>query len=88
MAIYGADPEQLAQLGRTLTQQIDVVTQTMSTVDSTLAATVWHGPARQRFEQEWNQSFRQALARLNEAFAAAGQDCLARSGELQRIMGA
>ena len=38
MAIYGADPEQLAQLGRTLTQQIDVVTQTMSTVDSTLAA--------------------------------------------------
>ena len=50
MAIYGADPEQLAQLGRTLTQQIDVITQTMSTVDSTLAATVWHGPARQRFE--------------------------------------
>ena len=87
MAIYGADPEQLAQLGRTLTQQIDVVTQTMSTVDSTLAATVWHGPARQRFEQEWNQSFRRALARLNEAFGAAGQDCLARSGELQRIMG-
>ena len=87
MAIYGADPEQLAQLGRTLTQQIDVVTQTMSTVDSTLAATVWHGPARQRFEQEWNQSFRQALARLNEAFGAAGQDCLARSSELQRIMG-
>lgn len=87
MAIYGADPEQLAQLGRTLTQQIDVITQTMSTVDSTLAATVWHGPARQRFEQEWNQSFRQALARLNEAFGAADQDCLARSGELQRIMG-
>ncbi len=87
MAIYGADPEQLAQLGRTLTQQIDVITQTMSTVDSTLAATVWHGPARQRFEQEWNQSFRQALARLKEAFGAAGQDCLARSGELQRIMG-
>ncbi len=87
MAIYGADPEQLAQLGRTLTQQIDVVTQTMSTVDSTLAATVWHGPARQRFEQEWNQSFRQALARLNEAFGAADQDCLARSGELQRIIG-
>ena len=52
MAIYGADPEQLAQLGRTLTQQIDVITQTMSTVDSTLATTVWHGPARQRFEQE------------------------------------
>ncbi len=87
MAIYGADPEQLAQLGRTLTQQIDVITQTMSTVDSTLAATVWHGPARQRFEQEWNQSFRQALARLNEAFGAADQDCLARSGELQRIIG-
>ena len=87
MAIYGADPEQLAQLGRTLTQQIDVITQTVSTVDSTLAATVWHGPARQRFEQEWNQSFRQALARLNEAFGAADQDCLARSGELQRIIG-
>ena len=62
MAIYGADPEQLAQLGRTLNQQIDVITQMMSTVESTFAGTVWHGPARQRFEQEWNQSFRQALA--------------------------
>jgi uncharacterized protein YukE len=87
MAIYGADPEQLAQLGRTLNQQIDVITQMMSTVESTFAGTIWHGPARQRFEQEWNQSFRQALARLNEAFGAAGRDCLARSSELHRVMG-
>jgi hypothetical protein len=57
-------------------------------VDSVLAGTTWQGPARQRFEGEWNGSFKQALARLDEAFGIAGRDCVARSQELQRVMGA
>jgi uncharacterized protein YukE len=52
-----------------------------------LAGTTWQGPARERFGQDWNGSFKQALARLNEAFGAAGRDCISRSEELQRIMG-
>jgi uncharacterized protein YukE len=88
MTMYGADPEQLATLGRTLSRQIDTIHQLMGQVDGVLGGTTWQGPARQRFEQDWHGSFKQALGRLNEAFDAAGRDCVARSQELQRVMGA
>ena len=87
MSMYGANPEQLAHLGRTLTRQIDVINQLTSQVDGVLAGTAWQGPARQRFEQDWHGSFKQALGRLNEAFGAAGGDCVTRSQELLRVMG-
>jgi uncharacterized protein YukE len=87
MTMYGANPEQLAHLGRTLSRQITTIEQMTALVDAALAGTVWQGPARQRFEQDWQGSFKQALGRLNEAFAAAGQDCVVRSQELQRVMG-
>ena len=88
MTMYGANPEQLASLGRTLKQQINTIEGVMSTVTSALGGTTWTGPARDQFEQEWNQSFRTALNRLNQAFDAAGSDCIARSTDLQRVMGA
>lgn len=87
MSMYGANPEQLATLGRTLSNQIDAINQLMSTVDGVLSGTTWQGPARERFGEEWNGSFKQALGRLNDAFGAAGRDCVTRSEELQRIMG-
>ena len=85
--MYGADPEQLARLGRTLRDQIDAIGAMVATVDGALAGTPWQGPARQRFGQEWEESFKLALRRLEEAFAAAGADCVARAEELRRIMG-
>jgi hypothetical protein len=88
MTMYGANPEQLATLGRTLKQQIAAIDAVSSTVASVLQGTAWVGPARDRFEQEWSSSFRGALARLNEAFDTAGTDCIARSQELERVMGA
>jgi hypothetical protein len=87
MAMYGAIPEQLATLGRTLTNQIEAINSVMATVDGVLDGTTWQGPARDRFGEDWNGSFKQALHRLNEAFGAAGRDCVARSDELQRVMG-
>ena len=87
MITHGANVEQLTTLGRTLTNQIDAINQMMSTVDGVLNGTAWTGPARERFCEDWNGSFKQALNRLNEAFGAAGRDCVARSDELQRVMG-
>jgi uncharacterized protein YukE len=86
--MYGANPEQLTTLGTTLTRQIDTIAQVMSTVDGVLAGTTWQGPARERFVEDWNGSFKQALGKLNDAFGLAGRDCVARSEELRRIMGA
>jgi uncharacterized protein YukE len=87
MTMYGANPEQLANLGTTLQRQIDTIAQLMSTVDGVLNGTTWTGPARDRFVEDWNGSFKQALNRLNDAFGLAGRDCVARSDELRRIMG-
>jgi uncharacterized protein YukE len=88
MAVYGAVPEELDHLGSTLKRQIEPIGAVMSQVTSVLQGTTWTGPARDRFETDWNGGFRDALTRLNEAFEAAGQDCLARSQDLRRVMGA
>ena len=87
MSMYGANPEQLTNLGATLNRQIDAIAQVMTTVDGVLHGTTWQGPARERFVDDWNTSFKQALNQLNEAFGLAGRDCIARSDELRRIMG-
>lgn len=86
--LYGANPEQLEHLGSTLKRQIESINTVMSNVSSVLSGTTWVGPARDQFEAEWNGSFRGALTKLNEAFGAAGQDCLLRTQELRRVMGA
>ena len=87
MSMYGANPEQLAGLGRSLKQQTSAIDAVISTVGAALGATVWEGPARQQFESDWNSVFRTTLNRLNEAFERAGTDCVNRSAELQRVMG-
>ncbi len=88
MSMYGAIPEQLSGLGRSMKQQRTMIDGVISAVGGALAGTVWEGPARQRFEGEWNTTFKSALNRLNEAFEVAGGDCINRSAELQRVMGA
>lgn len=88
MSMYGANPEQLTSLGRSMKQQRTAIDGVISTVSAALAGTVWEGPARQQFESEWNSTFKTTLNRLNEAFDVAGGDCINRSTELQRVMGA
>lgn len=87
MAIIGADPDQLAALGRTMREQISSIDGVTSAVSASLAGTSWTGPARDQFEREWSEVFRVALTRLVQAFDAAGADCMARSDELLRVMG-
>ncbi len=87
-AMYGANPEQLAALGRSLRQQKTAIDGVISTVSAALAGTTWVGPARERFEEQWTTSFKNALHRLNEAFESAGTDCIHRSADLAKVMGA
>ncbi len=87
MSMYGANPEQLASLGQAMKNQIASIDGVVSTVNAALGGTVWEGPARQQFENDWNTTFRNALNRLNEAFDAAGTDCVNRSNALQQVMG-
>jgi hypothetical protein len=85
--MIGADPDQLSNLGATLSRQRDSVEAVVTTVAQSLAGTMWVGPARQSFENEWNTSFRTVLSKLSEAFDLAGRDCVVRADELRRVMG-
>ncbi|MGK0273719.1 MAG: hypothetical protein ACI9N0_000087 [Ilumatobacter sp.] len=87
MTMYGANPEQLSNLGTSLTRQIESINQVMTTVDGVINGTTWQGPARDRFVEDWNTSFKSALGKLNDAFGMAGKDCSARADELRRVMG-
>lgn len=87
MSMYGANPEQLAALGRSMKAQLGNIDTIVGAVTGALGGTAWVGPARDRFEDDWNTTFRAALARLGEAFDAAGADCIRRSTELTRVMG-
>ncbi len=88
MTMYGAIPAELSSLGSTLQRQNDPIDSVMSTVRSVLGGTTWEGPARTQFESNWNDIFVKALMQLKEAFNAAGQDCVNRSADLERVMGA
>ena len=88
MANVGADTQQLTQLGTTMRTQIETINGVISTVTTALGSTTWIGPARDQFENDWNTTFRNALNRLNDSFEAAGQSCISRSTELERLMGA
>ncbi len=87
MSLYGANPEQLASLGQSMKSQIASINTIISTVNSALGGTVWEGPAKQQFQSDWDTTFRTALNKLNEAFDAAGTDCINRSNALLQVMG-
>jgi hypothetical protein len=85
--VWGADIAQLDALGAKLKAQMEVIDTLTSTVTGALASTTWSGPARDRFEEDWNGSFRPALGNLKEAFNAAGTECHNRSSGLAEVMG-
>jgi uncharacterized protein YukE len=87
VSLYGANPEQLASLGQSMKSQIASINTIISTVNSALGGTVWEGPAKQQFQSDWDTTFRTALNKLNEAFDAAGTDCINRSNALLQVMG-
>jgi len=45
MTMYGANLEQLANLGASPSRQIESINQVMSTVDGVINGTTWQGPA-------------------------------------------
>jgi uncharacterized protein YukE len=87
MSKMGADTEQLHNLGAKLKSQMEVIDTLTATVTSALSNTIWEGPARERFEGDWHNSFSPALRNLKDAFQAAGSECQNRATALQHAMG-
>ena len=85
--MIGGDVAQLQQLGQDLQLKQNNIDEITNAIRTALAATVWQGPARDRFENDWHSSFEPALARMKEAFDAAGVECKSRAIALQEAMG-
>ena len=85
--MYGADPDQLGALGSKLVAQNEPIAEIQSVVLTTLAGTTWQGPARDKFEADWNDQFNPALNALKDAFTAAGNECTQRRASLAQVMG-
>jgi len=84
--LIGGDVDLLHQLGDQLRLKQGDIDQIIGAVRTALGATVWQGPARERFEGEWRSSFEPALNRMKEAFDAAGTECKSRATALHAAM--
>ncbi len=71
--ILGGDPQQMQHLAARFRDESRAVGELQGRVTAALGDTLWTGPAAQRFRQEWEGSFRQALARLQEALEQNAQ---------------
>lgn len=87
MTMHGANPDELAALGTKLIAQTDVIGTLMTEVTTAFGSTTWQGPARDRFESDWNGSFATSLRNLQSSFQAAGTECRQRAAALAQVMG-
>lgn len=88
MAVYGADVEQLEQLGRKFDEESQQLKHAISVVTNQLGQTWWQGPDAEKFRQEWDSTHKAALSRLAEGLTQAAQQVKKQAGEQRRVSGA
>ncbi|WAJ32779.1 hypothetical protein OUO20_17050 [Arthrobacter sp. FX8] len=72
MAIWGADVEQLRQLGSKLLAGASEIETQKSTLTKVLSGTDWKGPDADKFRQEWSGTHTTMLTKVAEALKEAG----------------
>lgn len=87
MAVFGADVEQLEQLGRKFDEESQRIKQAISTVTGQIGQTWWQGPDANKFRQEWESTHRSALTKMAEALQQAAQQVKRQASEQRRVSG-
>ena len=72
MAIWGADVEQLRQLGSRLQTGASEIEAQKNTLTKVLAGTDWKGPDADEFRREWSGTHTAMLTKVAEALKEAG----------------
>ncbi|MFF1252431.1 WXG100 family type VII secretion target [Pseudarthrobacter sp. NPDC058329] len=72
MAIWGADVEQLRQLGSKLNQGATEIESQRANLTSALNNTEWRGPDADKFKDQWNGEYTTRLNQVVEALKEAG----------------
>ncbi|MDJ0321027.1 hypothetical protein [Pseudarthrobacter sp. PS3-L1] len=73
MAIWGADIQQLKDLGQRLVTGAQAIEDQKSQLTKALAGTDWKGPDADRFRNEWSGQHTAALNKVAAALKDAGQ---------------
>jgi uncharacterized protein YukE len=72
MAIWGADVQQLRQLGSKLQAGASEIETQKSTLTKVLSSTNWEGPDADKFRNEWSGTHTTMLTKVAEALKEAG----------------
>ena len=73
MAIWGADVQQLKDLGGKLQAGATEIENQKSNLDKVLHSTDWKGPDADKFRGDWDSNHMTQLSRVAEALKEAGQ---------------
>ena len=74
MAKVGGELDQMDQLRKTFMENVTRAQELEKQIDNRLRDTYWEGPARQRFENAWNNEFKSALSKLRDALTEASSE--------------
>ena len=72
MAIWGADVDQLRQLGNKLKAGAETIEQQRSQMKGALDGTDWKGPDADKFRGEWDSQHASSLKKVADALRDAG----------------
>ncbi|HEX3732688.1 MAG TPA: WXG100 family type VII secretion target [Mycobacteriales bacterium] len=78
----GGQLDEMSRLAGTFATNAAHMEQLRGSIDQTLAATTWSGPAAERFRAQWSQ-FAPVLGRLHEALTDAGTEVGRRRSALE-----
>ena len=81
MAIWGADVEQLRNLGTKLQSGAGEIEQQRNNLNRVLDGTRWEGPDAQAFRDEWTGTHTSALNQVIQALKDAGQKATKNANE-------
>ncbi|MDQ1056265.1 hypothetical protein QFZ23_000166 [Arthrobacter globiformis] len=73
MAFWGADTQQLKNLGNKLQAGSNEIEKQKSLLTKVLEGTDWKGPDADKFRSEWNGQHAAALAKVAQALDEAGK---------------
>ena len=73
MAIWGADVQQLKDLGSKLQAGASEIETQKSNLNKALHGTDWKGPDAERFRSEWDSNHMTQLSKVADALKEAGQ---------------
>lgn len=73
MAVWGADVDQLKNLGTKLQAGASEIDNTKNTLNKVLDGTQWMGPDAEAFRSEWSGTHMSSLTKVAEALKDAGQ---------------